>query len=158
MGWREFFFTGAGTGYFPFASGTAATILALAIYAAEYLIFGTYVWLENLIVVACMIYPSVRLCGDGEKYFRMKDPTQVVLDEIIGFKISVLLLPFNWYTAIIAFCLFRIFDIIKPWPAGKLEHIDGGLGIMVDDMIAGLYSLAVLLVILSAASFLDIRI
>jgi len=156
--WKEFLFTGAYTGYFPWAPGTAGTVLAAAIYFAEYLVFGRLLWLGNAVVVALLLYPAVRLCGAGERYFGVKDPPEVVLDEIIGYLIAVLFLPFNPFVAAGSFLLFRLFDIIKPWPAGKLQKLNGGVGIMVDDCVAGAYALAVMVAALAVLRYCGVHV
>ena len=96
----------------------------------------------NLIFVILIIYPSIKLGDAAEKFYKSKDPQQVVLDEVIGYWIGILFIPFSFSYAVMAFILFRVFDIIKPFPASSLESLKGGLGIMIDDIIAGLYTLA----------------
>ncbi|MGC1294302.1 MAG: phosphatidylglycerophosphatase A [Alloacidobacterium sp.] len=72
-----------------------------------------------------------------------EDPGHVVLDEVCGQWIALAASPANWPHALLALLLFRIFDIIKPWPARQLERLDGGAGIMLDDVAAGIYALLV---------------
>lgn len=153
MHWKKFLFTGAYTGYFPIASGTAGTLLSMALYSLEYFIAGEKSWLINLAIVAVMIYPSIRLCDAGEKFFGEKDPSEVVLDEVIGYRVSVLFYPFNWKITIMAFFIFRIFDILKPFPAKRLEKLSGGLGIVIDDFITGIYTNLLLLIIVLISYF-----
>jgi len=76
-----------------------------------------------------------------------EDPGLVVLDEVCGQWIALAASPANWAHALVALILFRIFDIIKPWPARQLERVHGGAGIMLDDVAAGFYALLVFLVI-----------
>jgi len=147
MWWKEFIFTACYTGYIPFAPGTAGTLVAMGIYILEYYFLGSRAWILNLIVVAVLIYPSIRLGDISEEFFKKKDPDEVVLDESLGYWISVLFHPFNWYIVIIAFVLFRIFDIFKPYPARRLQQLDGGIGIMIDDWIAGIYTNLLILII-----------
>ncbi len=90
MWWKELLFTALYTGYCPIAPGTAGSILALLIYVLEYAIFGDSSWIVNLIVVIIMIYPSIRLGDAGESFLKKKDPPEVVLDEVMGYWISVL--------------------------------------------------------------------
>ena len=105
-----------------------------------------------------MIFPSIKLADAGEKYFGNKDPQQVVLDEIMGYWISVLLFPFNWKVAIYALLLFRIMDIIKPYPIKKVENLKSGLGIMMDDYISGIYANLSLRIIIFLTGFFGIKI
>jgi phosphatidylglycerophosphatase A len=147
MRWREFFFTAAYAGYAPVGSGTVASLLAMGLYALEYLFFGRYTWAANAVFVVLFFYPSVRFCDAGEKHFGRKDPHEVVLDEVMGYFIAVLFHPFSWKLAICAFVLFRIMDIVKPYPVSRLEKISGGLGIILDDCMAGVYTNILLLAV-----------
>jgi len=145
---KEFFFTAFYSGYSPVAPGTAGTLVAMALYILENLIFsdlnsGT-LNIINMSIVILMIYPSIKLGDAAEKFYKSKDPQQVVLDEVLGYWIGILFIPFSLSYAIMAFVIFRVFDIIKPFPASSLESLTGGLGIMIDDIIAGLYTLAVM--------------
>ena len=138
---KEFLFTGFFSGYFPVAPGTAGTVMGVLLYVIEYSVFGRNLhWGVNLAVVALLFYPSVRICGWGEVFFNEKDPGPVVWDEIIGYFVTMLFLPFNWKIAIAGFFVFRIMDIWKPFPAYQLQNFKGGLGILIDDVIAGIYS------------------
>lgn len=143
---KEFFFTAFYAGYSPVAPGTAGTLVAMALYILENLIFSdqdpVLLHTFNLVFVILIIYPSIKLGDAAEKFYKSKDPQQVVLDEVLGYWIAVLFIPFSLTFAVLAFVLFRVFDIIKPFPASSLESLTGGLGIMIDDIIAGLYTLA----------------
>ncbi len=142
---KEILFTGFYSGYSPFAPGTAGTIVGVAIYFLLYLLFGgRNIVYANIALVALMAYPAIKLGDAGEEFFGVKDAQQVVLDEMMGYWITMLFLPFNWKLVIAGFILFRIMDIIKPWPAGKLQDLKGGLGIMIDDYIAGVYACIIL--------------
>lgn len=151
MWWKELLFTALYTGYFPAAPGTAGTLLAMAVYMLEYYLFGGAAWVVNLIIVLIMLYPAIRLGDAAEDYFREKDPSEVVLDEAMGYWISVLFWPFSWKVVLMAFFIFRFLDIIKPYPARRLQSLRGGLGIMIDDYIAGVYTNLTLLVIAAVA-------
>jgi len=141
MKFKELLFTGFYSGYFPFAPGTAGTVVGMAFYILGYLIFGPEIsWIVNLAVVLLMIYPAIKLGDAGEEFFGKKDPQEVVLDEMMGYWITLLFLPFNWTIAILGFVFFRIFDILKPFPANNLQKLKSGLGIMIDDYIAGVYA------------------
>ena len=140
-------FTACYAGYSPVAPGTAGTFVAFAIYVLEYLVFGYSCWLINLVIVLVMLYPSIKIGDAGEAYFNEKDPPKVVFDEVIGYWISVLFYPFSWKIAILAFIIFRIMDIVKPYPANMLQKLEGGLGVMIDDFIAGIYTNLTLLII-----------
>lgn len=151
---KELLFTGIFAGYSPVAPGTAGTVVGMGIYFIEYLIFNEACWIVNCIIVVIMIYPSIKIADEGELFFGVKDPPQVVLDECMGYWISLLFFPFSIRIAIIAFILFRILDIVKPFPAKRLQALNGGLGIMIDDYIAGIYTnLIILLIIIASKSF-----
>jgi phosphatidylglycerophosphatase A len=91
---------------------------------------------------------GVWAAGEAEKFFGRTDPGQVVVDEVVGQMLTFLLLPHaTWIWLIGGFMLFRVFDIVKPFPARQAERIPRGWGIMLDDVLAGLYGMAVLAVI-----------
>lgn len=145
---KEFLFTAFYSGYSPVAPGTAGTLVAMAVYMLENFIFSdiqpAVLNTVNLVLVLLMIYPSIKLGDAAETFYGTKDPQQVVIDEVIGYWIGVLFIPFCFSYAVMAFIIFRVFDIIKPFPASSLESLKGGRGIIVDDMIAGLYTLVVM--------------
>ena len=147
---KELLFTALYTGYFPRMPGTAASLFAMLLYMIGYCVFGeSIVWI-NALVVGIMLYPGVRLGDSGERFFGKKDPPQIVLDEVLGYMIAVLFHPFSWTTAVLAFFVFRITDIFKPWPTRRLQSIDGGLGVMIDDWVAGAYTSVIVFGIRSA--------
>jgi phosphatidylglycerophosphatase A len=158
MWWKEFFLTGLYSGYFPVAPGTAGSLLAALIYILEYIIFNTNYSVVNLIVVLILIYPSIKLGNEGEKFFSKKDPSEIVLDEMLGLWISVLFIPFSLQIVLLAFIIFRIFDIFKPYPIRKSEKIKGGLGIMLDDIIAGIFTNILLWLLIIITGFFGFRI
>ncbi len=141
---KEFFFTGFYSGYCPVAPGTAGTFVAMVFYILQNIflgeILGSSILYINLAIVLILIYPSIKLGDAAEVFFNKKDPQEVVLDEMMGYWIGILFIPFSFTGAITAFILFRIFDIIKPFPARNLESLKGGMGIMIDDYIAGIYT------------------
>jgi phosphatidylglycerophosphatase A len=82
----------------------------------------------------------------AERTLGTKDPGAIVVDEVAGMTISVLTLPLTPVVLVVGFILFRIFDVVKPFPAGVSQRLGGGVGVMIDDVIAGLYALVLLLV------------
>lgn len=129
------FGTGFFSGYFPFASGTFGSMVALLIFLFD--CFKEWYFLIILILVFFIIGIFV-----SEKIENMvgHDPSIVVIDEFVGMWISLLFVTINIYTIILAFILFRFFDIIKPYPANYYNKKRGGMAIMIDDVIAGLYA------------------
>ncbi|MDA3899172.1 MAG: phosphatidylglycerophosphatase A [Spirochaetes bacterium] len=154
----HFLYTGFYTGYMPFAPGTFGTLLACAIYCSLYLTFGDNVRFINMGLVLLAAYPAVMLGNQAEKYFDSKDPQVVVLDEMMGYWIAVFFFPFSIRLVIIAFVLFRFFDIVKPWPINGLQQLKGGLGIMIDDYLAGLFSNAIIWILIAISWYTGVAI
>jgi phosphatidylglycerophosphatase A len=127
------------TGYIPIASGTFGTLAALFIY----LIPG----FENpYIIIPALIIFFIYGVYVGNKFEKVygKDPSECTIDEVVGTWISYLLLPKVVGIIIITFFLWRALDIFKPYPARKLENLNGGLGIMIDDVVSGFYTLIIM--------------
>lgn len=158
MKFKEFLFTAFYAGYSPIAPGTAGSLVGMAIYFAEYLVFGEISWIANLVAVVILIYPCILLADAGEVFFGTKDPPRVVIDEVVGYWISVLFYPFNVKIALSAFVIFRILDVLKPWPAGRLQRLKGGLGIMIDDCAVAVYTNLILLASVLVLKFFNINI
>ena len=85
--------------------------------------------------------------GEAERALGSKDPGAIVIDEVAGMTISVLTVPLTPAVLVLGFVLFRVFDVVKPFPAGASQRLGGGVGVMIDDVIAGIYALAILLVV-----------
>jgi phosphatidylglycerophosphatase A len=129
----------AGAGYTPIAPGTAGSLVALA---ALWLIPFSPLSLALTLVVVILVgaWAGSRV----ERFLRRKDPGQVVIDEVAGMMLSVLALPRTPVVLLAAFVLFRLLDIIKPFPARQSQNFSGGIGVMLDDLVAGAYTLALL--------------
>lgn len=123
-------------GFVPVAPGTAGSIVGLALLWAVRLSGSAAV---EILVVAALVVAGVWSAGVAEHYFARTDPGAVVVDEVAGMLITLLLLPVGLVGAGIGFLIFRLLDIVKPWPAGRLEALPGGLGVMADDVMAALY-------------------
>ena len=143
-----FFVTGAGAGYFPWAPGTAGTLVAIPLSLGLNRIAGTSLYLA-LLTLAAFIAVATWLCNKGEEIFQAKDCSKIVIDEIAGFMVANFASPAGLKPAILAFLLFRFFDIIKPYPARRAERISGGIGVILDDLIAGVYAFAIVRLFLS---------
>ena len=87
-----------------------------------------------------MIVVGIWAASKAERYFGRSDPGQIVIDEVAGMLMTLATIPVGFVGALTGFLLFRIFDVIKPWPAGDLERLHGGLGVMADDVMAGIYA------------------
>ena len=132
--------TGLGSGYSPFAPGTAGSLVGLLLFLP---LAGRALWIQLAAVVAVTIL-GVLAGGRLATTLGAKDPGVVVVDEVAGQWITFLALPMTPVTAVAGFLLFRVMDIVKPWPARALERLPGGLGIMADDVAAGVYANLVL--------------
>jgi len=131
--------TGFGLGYSPVASGTVGTLLGIGL-------VGLMQWIPGLILqcvfALALTLLAIPFCHDAEAVFARKDDGRIVADEYLTFPICMLGLPFSPAIVVVAFLTNRFFDILKPPPARALQRIEGGLGIVVDDVVAAIYSLA----------------
>jgi len=125
------------SGFFPIAPGTVGSLAAFAIYF-PLLLYGN--WQIYLAVVIFVSLIGVWAAGRAEIDSGIVDPSFVVIDEVAGQLATLFLIPFSWPAAVLGFLLFRMMDIVKPFPAGRAEHLPGGWGIMTDDLIAGVYA------------------
>ena len=129
--------TAAYAGYFPFAPGTVGSAVGLVAYLL--------VWWSQSIAVEIGLIVGLFLAGvwaatTAERYFGGIDPGPVVIDEVVGMLITLAFIPVGVSGALAGFCIFRVFDVIKPYPAGRLERLHGGLGVMADDVMAAIYA------------------
>ena len=139
--------TAGGAGYFPIAPGTAGSAVGVALVVGLARLNLNRLWASAILGVAALLLFAVGVwaAGEAEKFFGGVDPGQVVIDEVVGQVITLLLLPHaTWKWLFAGFLLFRAFDIVKPFPARQAEQLPRGWGIMIDDVVAGLYGLAVL--------------
>jgi phosphatidylglycerophosphatase A len=142
--------TAGGAGYFPVAPGTAGSLVGLAVVVGLGQLPLQRPAAIAVLAASCaaLFALGVWAAGEAEDFFGRTDPGQVVVDEVVGQMLTFLLLPHaTWKWLAGGFLLFRAFDIVKPFPARQAERIPRGWGIMLDDVVAGLYSLAVLAVI-----------
>jgi len=124
-------------GFAPVAPGTVGAAAAIPFFI---LLRRTgSAWLEVAVCAAIVVAGawSARLT---EQALGVEDPGPVVIDEVVGMLVSLLFLPGTWPVILAAFIAFRVFDIVKPWPAGRLEHVPAGWGVMADDVMAGVYA------------------
>ncbi len=128
--------TGLGSGYSPFAPGTAGSLVGLALF----LPLAGRAWPTQLAAVVAVTLLGTLAAARVARLLGRKDPGLVVVDEVAGQWITFVALPFTPVTALVGFLLFRVMDIFKPWPARDLERLPGGVGIMADDVAAGIYA------------------
>ena len=135
--------TGFGIGLVvPFAPGTFSSIPGVALAFAT---TALPLWLEIPVVTAFAI-AAIPFCDVAEKALGIKDDGRITADEWMLYPIALVGIPLAslpWWSMVVFFCVIRIVDIVKPWPARQLQSVHGGLGIVVDDFFANLYSLAV---------------
>ncbi len=139
------FSTWFGCGYSRFAPGTVGSLGALVV--AWPLARAGFNSLYFLILSLALLYPAIRAAGIVAAETHRKDPQFIVIDEVLGQWLTLAgALRFDWRTFLIAFALFRLFDIWKPPPIRLIEQLPGGAGIVLDDMMAGIYGALVLFV------------
>jgi phosphatidylglycerophosphatase A len=151
-----------GVGYLPLAPGTWGSLVGIGLFV---ILRDFFIWFFNYayrsrrwgmlqstyamitleaVTIALVTLVGIWAASRTEKLSGKKDPGKVVVDEVAGQMIALLPVPFVfgsvWWTTILAFILFRFFDIVKPYPARRFESLHGGLGIMADDVVAGVYA------------------
>lgn len=129
--------TVGGVGRFPFAPGTAGSVAGLAVYALVRYLDGAA---AEAAALAITLLLGIWAAGIAERLLGGKDPGPVVVDEVLGILITLAFLHVNLLGGLAGFVLFRIFDVVKPFPARRLEHLHGGFGVMLDDAMAAVYS------------------
>jgi phosphatidylglycerophosphatase A len=128
--------TGFGAGFSPIAPGTAGTLVGLALFwPMRHL--GVSI---HLVAIAVVFVLGVAGGTQVARREGREDPGLVVVDEIVGMWLTLVLVPFTWVSAALGFLLFRIMDVVKPFPARRFEDLPGGWGIMADDVMAGIYA------------------
>lgn len=132
---------GFGSGLSPYAPGTVGTLAAIPFY----LLLSTLNPIVYLLATIVCVFVGVYLCERTSTALGAHDHAAIVWDEFVGFFITMLFVPATISTIVIGFCLFRIFDILKPWPVSVMDtQIKGGLGVMLDDVFAGIYAMILL--------------
>ena len=135
---------GLGSGLVPKAPGTAGTVAAIPLYL---LMNELLVW-QYIAVVVLAFVAGIWICGVAAQQLGVHDDPSIVWDEIVGYLITMIAAPSGWMWIIIGFVLFRVFDIAKPWPIRTIDkRVSGGMGIMLDDVLAGVFALAVIQVL-----------
>jgi len=138
--WRNpvhFLAFGCGAGAMPVAPGTFGTLVAIPLY----LLLQPLQLAYYLLVVAVMVVIGIWLCGRTATDIGVHDHGGIVWDEIVGYLLTMIAAPSGWLAVVLGFALFRLFDIVKPWPIRLADrHVGGGFGIMLDDVLAAGYS------------------
>ena len=137
---------GFGSGLSPFAPGTMGTLVAIPFIFALRTLNEAVFWLALILLFALGVY----LCGHVSRKLGVHDHGGIGWDEMLGYWLSAALVPLQWPWLLAACILFRIFDILKPWPIRQLDKkVSGGFGIMIDDVVAALFTLVILAVVQS---------
>jgi phosphatidylglycerophosphatase A len=133
------------TGYLPKGSGTFATLCFLPFY---YFLFRNMHPALYFSITAGLYFIGVWASNYAAVIFKDDDPSEVVIDEVVGYLITMFMIPFTWKRMIVGFFVARILDIIKPFPAYQAQSLRGGNGIMADDAISGVQGLALMWILI----------
>ncbi len=141
---RHFLALGFGSGLTPKAPGTMGTVVAVPLL----LLFQDLPLWSFLLVVLSAFLLGIWLCDVTARNLGVHDHPGIVWDEFVGYWLTMAAAPSGWQWLLLGFCLFRIFDILKPWPIRWIDrHVGGGFGIMFDDVLAGVYAWVVLQIV-----------
>ncbi|MFZ0889558.1 MAG: phosphatidylglycerophosphatase A [Candidatus Binataceae bacterium] len=136
-----FFATGAGTGYSPVAPGTAGSIPGLLLAWLLFAPLWRYSPAVFILVFAALFGAACRIADRAEQIFGNRDDSRIVIDEVLGMVAAMFLLPTDWRHMALGFGLFRLFDIIKPFPADLIDRrMRGGAAVMLDDLVSAIYA------------------
>lgn len=146
-----FLATGFFTGFLPTMPGTWGTFAGIPLVIISHRLTTMLQAVVTLVFVALALY----IAGKAEILFEDRDARPIVIDEMAGFLITLLWLPLNLLTLFLGFLLFRVFDIVKPPPISTIEkRLQGGLGVVMDDVLAGVFANATLRLLLIVAGIL----
>lgn len=137
---------GLGLGLLPWIPGTFGTLLGVLFYYVNNVYLGMS---ETLVIITSFIL-GIYICGKAAKNINHHDHPGIVFDEVVGYFVTMFAISFNMFNLVLGFILFRVFDIVKPWPIKYADKkIHGGFGIMFDDLLAGIYANLVLRLIIA---------
>ncbi len=127
--------TSLGVGYLPVAPGTFGSLAGLGLWALL-----PHDGPTQLVAIVVLFIAGSWSASVAERHFKSTDPAPVVLDEVMGMLITLWLVPVGWIGALLGFLCFRLLDVLKPYPANRLEDLHGGVGVMADDGMAAIYA------------------
>ena len=137
----QFLAFGFGSGLSPWAPGTMGTLVAVPLYWL--VAHWSLPWYSAFVLVTAVL--GIWICDVASRQLQVHDHPGIVWDEIVGYLVTMAFAPAGWVWVISGFVLFRVFDIAKPWPIRWCDrHVSGGLGIMLDDLLAGVFAAVVL--------------
>lgn len=135
----NFLALGFGSGLSKVAPGTMGTLAAIPFYLLLFQFLPTIVYFIALVLLTIL---GIKICDVASKSLGVPDHPAIVFDEMVGYWLGMMFAPAGWFWVLLGFGFFRLFDIAKPWPIRKLDRqVHGGLGIMVDDILAGVYTI-----------------
>jgi phosphatidylglycerophosphatase A len=127
----------AGLGYAPVASGTFGTLAGIPVF----FLVSDWPWWLYVITMTALLFLSFWVSDAAGQIYGVADDGRIVIDELVGYLVTVAFLPWSWWTAILGFFWFRLFDIVKPPPAGWFDkNLKHGVGVVLDDFAAGIYA------------------
>ncbi len=129
-------------GHSPFMPGTMGSLGGLIVY---FLVKNNEILYAFSVMFLFVL--GVIFAGEAEKIYKRKDAGMIVIDEACGILLALFCVPYNIFSVIIGFFIFRVLDILKPWPAKRMERLTGSLGVMFDDIIAAIYTNLILQVV-----------
>ena len=135
-------------GHVPVAPGTAGSLVGVALFYALRAFGGRFAEVTAILV---LFAAGVWAAGVAERHWQRRDPGPVVIDEVVGMLITVCWLPLTGLGVFVGFLVFRVFDVWKPWPAARFESLHGGLGVMADDAMSGVYGQVLMRILVAAA-------
>jgi len=145
-------------GYFPFASGTIGSAAAAAGIWYTHSKWSSFYTAQNMVLywgaMFLLVGISIFLSSRSKEIFGKDDPSQIIIDEVAGQFITFFMVPISIKTLIAGFILFRFFDIVKPFPINDMQELDGGVGVTMDDVLAGVFANVSLLIILAGYGLL----
>ena len=137
----HFLSLGFGSGMAPYAPGTFGTLAAVPIY----LLLQPLGLPIYLLITVIAFVAGIWLCGETAQALGVHDHSGIVWDEVVGYLVTMIAVPLDWKWILLGFLLFRLFDVLKPWPIRWIDNkVSGGLGIMLDDILAGFFALITL--------------
>jgi len=137
----QFLALGFGSGLAPKAPGTFGTLAAIPLF----LLLAMLTPLAYLVAVVVMSIAGIYICGKAADDVGVHDHPAIVWDEFVGYFITMFMVPVSWQSILMGFLLFRLFDILKPWPISFIDkNMSGGFGIMFDDILAGVFALVIM--------------
>jgi phosphatidylglycerophosphatase A len=135
-------------GHVPVAPGTAGSLVGVAVF---YAVRAAGVPAIEGLTILAVFAAGVWAAGVAERHWQRTDPGPVVIDEVAGVLITLAWLPLTGLGVAVGFAVFRVLDVVKPWPAGRLESLHGGMGVMADDAMAGIYGHILMRLLIAAA-------